>query len=61
MENPFKFGVLNNHDYFTDRTKELQYIAQFLHSENHQILISPRRYGKSSLVQKAVRQSGPSQ
>jgi AAA+ ATPase superfamily predicted ATPase len=53
--------VLNNHDYFTDRTKELQYIAQFLHSENHQILISPRRYGKSSLVQKAVRQSGPSQ
>lgn len=58
MENPFKYGVLVDNDYFTDRTKELQYIVQFLHSENHLILISPRRYGKSSLVCKAVKQTG---
>lgn len=58
MENPFKFGVLVDNDFFTDCVKELQYIGQFLHSENHLILISPRRYGKSSLVRKAVRQTG---
>ena len=58
MENPFKYGVLVDNDHFTDRTKELRYIVQFLHSENHLILISPRRYGKSSLVRKAVKQTG---
>lgn len=57
MENPFKFGTLVDEPYFTDRTKELKYIVQFLHSENHLILISPRRYGKSSLVRKAVNQT----
>ena len=58
MENPFRFGSLVDEPYFTDRTKELQYIVQFLHSENHLILISPRRYGKSSLVRKAVKATG---
>ena len=54
MENPFKFGSLVDAPYFTDRVKELGYIVQFLKSENHLILISPRRFGKSSLVRKAV-------
>jgi len=54
MENPFKFGSLVDAPYFTDRVKELEYIVQFLKSENHLILISPRRFGKSSLVRKAV-------
>jgi len=54
MENPFKFGSLVDAPYFTDRVKELEYIIQFLKSENHLILISPRRFGKSSLVRKAV-------
>lgn len=58
MENPFKYGVLVDQDSFTDREKELRYIEQFLHSENHLILISPRRYGKTSLVLKAVKQTG---
>lgn len=52
MKNPFKFGSLVDAPYFTDRVKELQYIKQFLNSENHLILISPRRFGKSSLVKK---------
>lgn len=58
MENPFKFGSLVDGPYFTDRTKELRYIVQFLHGENHLVLISPRRYGKSSLVKKAVKETG---
>lgn len=58
MDNPFKFGTLVDDPYFTDRTEELKRIGVFLHSENHLILISPRRFGKSSLVRKAVKQSG---
>ena len=57
MDNPFKFGSLVDAPYFTDRVKELDYIVQFLKSENHLILISPRRFGKSSLVKKAVKQT----
>ena len=58
MENPFKFGSLVDAPYFTDRVKELEYLVQFLKSENHLILISPRRFGKSSLVKKAVVKTG---
>lgn len=57
MENPFKFGSLVDAPYFTDRVKELDYIVQFLKSENHLVLMSPRRFGKSSLVKKAVAQT----
>ena len=55
MKNPFKFGTIVDDEFFTDRTKELQYIQRILDSENHLILISPRRFGKSSLVVKAVK------
>ena len=58
MENPFKFGSLVDAPFFTDRVKELDYIVQFLKSENHLILMSPRRFGKSSLVKKAVGETG---
>ena len=52
--NPFKFGSIVKDDFFTDRRVELQYIKSMLNSENHLILISPRRFGKTSLVVKAV-------
>ena len=58
MENPFKFGTIVDAEYFTDRVKEVAYIKAFLNSSNHLILISPRRFGKSSVVAKAVRESG---
>ena len=57
MNNPFKFGTIVDGQYFTDRTKELQYVEQILKSENHLVLISPRRFGKSSLVNKALEQT----
>ena len=56
MKNPFKFGTIVEGEYFTDRDDELQRIKQLLKSDNHLILISPRRFGKSSLVKKAVTQ-----
>ena len=56
MKNPFKFGTIVEGEYFTDRDDELQRIEQLLNSDNHLILISPRRFGKSSLVKKAVTQ-----
>lgn len=58
MTNPFKFGVLVDNEFFTDRTKELREVQMSLNSENHLILISPRRFGKSSLIAKAVKESG---
>ena len=57
MENPFKFGTIVEGDFFTDRVEEVAYIKQFINSANHLILISPRRFKKSSVVLKAVKQS----
>ncbi|MCR5561351.1 MAG: hypothetical protein K6F58_05995 [Bacteroidales bacterium] len=58
MENPFKFGTIVEAEYFTDRVKEVAYIGQFIKSANHLVLISPRRFGKSSVVAKALKESG---
>jgi hypothetical protein len=58
IENPFKFGTIVDEEYFTDRVKEVAYIKEFVKSANHLVLISPRRFGKSSVVAKAVKQSG---
>ena len=58
MKNPFKFGTIVEDEFFTDRVSELRYVEQKLDSENHIILISPRRFGKSSLVMKAVKSNG---
>lgn len=54
--NPFKYGKIVEDDFFTDRVKELQDVKRFLDSENNLILISPRRFGKSSLIKKALGQ-----
>lgn len=55
--NPFKFGTIVDGDFFTDRISETALLRQKLDSENHVILISPRRFGKSSLVQKVLPQT----
>ena len=57
MMNPFKFGSIVESSFFTDRRIELQHIKSVLNSENHLILISPRRFGKTSLVVKALQES----
>ena len=58
MENPFKFGTIVEEEFFTDRVNEVRYICQFVNSANHLILISPRRFGKSSVVTRAVKLMG---
>ena len=54
MENPFKFGTVVEGKYFTDRVDERAFLAQILDSPNHAVLISPRRFGKSSLVKEVL-------
>ena len=56
--NPFKFGTIVEDDFFTDRVKELEEVLHKLDSENHLVLISPRRFGKSSLINKAITRLG---
>ena len=54
MDNPFKYGSIVEGDFFTNRTEDLVKVIQVIESSNHLILISPRRYGKTSLIYKAV-------
>lgn len=54
---PFEFGVQVSGDTFTDRVEETQRLcANFQYGVNT-ILISPRRMGKTSLVDKVIRLS----
>ena len=57
MSNPFKFGTLVSDAFFTDRRDEYTTLSQIIASENHLIMIAPRRYGKTSLVHKVVKAS----
>jgi len=56
MENkPFIFGIATSGENFTDREKETaRLLSNFTHGVNT-ILISPRRWGKTSLVKKVCR------
>jgi AAA+ ATPase superfamily predicted ATPase len=54
--NPFKFGSIVDEPYFTNRKEEIARVTSILNSQNHLVIISPRRFGKSSLVFKVVSQ-----
>ena len=53
METPFVFGKIASHQDFTDRVVETQHLLDNFRGLVNTILISPRRWGKSSLVAKA--------
>jgi len=55
-ENPFKFGAVVSEAYFTDRETESTKIRSFLKSKNHLIISGPRRYGKTSLIKKILKE-----
>jgi len=56
MENPFIYGVATFGKWFTDREEDAKRLsANFSHGINT-ILISPRRWGKTSLVLKVAKQ-----
>ncbi|MBI2966250.1 MAG: ATP-binding protein [Bacteroidetes bacterium] len=53
-KSPFQFGRIVEGNSFTDRTKEIARLVSNFENRVHTILISPRRWGKSSLVKKAA-------
>lgn len=55
METPFIFGKIATEKNFTDREQETAYLVQNFTSLINTIIISPRRWGKSSLVNKATK------
>lgn len=54
METPFVFGKIATDRNFTDRETETLCLVQNFTSLSNSIIISPRRWGKSSLVNKAA-------
>ncbi|MFY0673517.1 MAG: ATP-binding protein [Bacteroidia bacterium] len=48
--NPFAFGVTSNNRSFTNRSKELEILRNNFYNGINCTLVSPRRWGKSSLV-----------
>lgn len=55
METPFIFGKIATEKNFTDREQETSYLVSHFTSLINTIIISPRRWGKSSLVNKAAK------
>jgi len=54
MKNPFVYGEAVRGEHFTDRKSELQTIVRGLLGGERIFLISPRRYGKTSLILRAL-------
>lgn len=52
---PFIFGVATSGENFTDREKETERLLSNFRYDVNTVLISPRRWGKTSLVQKVCR------
>jgi hypothetical protein len=54
MDNPFIYGEIAPRDAFVDRETELDRLVTDLGGAQKVFLISPRRYGKSSLIRQAL-------
>lgn len=52
--NPFSYGTIVKGPYFYDRTVECQRIVSTLSGGNNIVLFAPRRFGKTSLVFRAI-------
>jgi hypothetical protein len=55
VDNPFVYGEIVSAGAFADRAIELDRLERDLHAGQKVFLISPRRYGKSSLIRYALR------
>ncbi len=51
MVRPFNYGKLAEENYFTNRNKEAKWLEAQVNAGINCMLISPRRWGKSSLIQ----------
>lgn len=54
--NPFSYGTIVRGDFFYDRKVECERIVTTLSNGNNIVLFAPRRYGKTSLVFRAMEQ-----
>ncbi len=54
--NPYHFGSPADDLHFTDRAAELSQLRTLMLNGQNLVLIAPRRYGKSSLLSRAVRE-----
>jgi AAA+ ATPase superfamily predicted ATPase len=54
MQNPFQYGKVVEAPFFTDRESVLHSMMDDLESGNNLVLYSPRRYGKTSLLNKVA-------
>ena len=50
MKTPFLFGKVTDFPNFTDRVKESERLSKNLLNGVNSIIVSPRRWGKTSLV-----------
>ena len=58
IENPFKFGKVVRSNNFCNRKQEIAELKQHIANNYSVWLFSPRRFGKSSLVQKVFSETG---
>src|SRR5260370_10055460 len=56
QEPPFRFGQIVSDQYFVGRTAEIASLTADLRTATHVVLISPRRFGKTSLVLRVLRE-----
>ena len=54
MGNPFRYGEVATGVHFTDRSAELAELEADIHNGQNIVIISPRRYGKTSLIFEAL-------
>src|SRR5271157_3227078 len=52
--NPFSYGTIVRGPYFFDRIVECERVVSTLAGGNNLVLLAPRRYGKTSLVFRAM-------
>lgn len=54
MRTPFSYGGAISGEHFVNRTEELETLERNFRAGQNTILISPRRWGKTSLVNRAI-------
>ena len=56
MKNPFILKGYISDDYFCDRKKETAELIRFIANDNNVVLVSPKRMGKTGLIEHCFRQ-----
>ncbi len=57
MKNPFIYGSVVTGEYFVDRENEIKDLSASLLAGQHVLMLSPRKMGKSSLIEETFRRT----